>query len=94
MASTRKWGMLDIFPIVTSSEAMNIHITCPAHLALRLRTVLSEMACKLDEEGDEIDEPAGIELREEQIGKMWLGVEAGVRLVWWDEMERVPVLLA
>lgn len=94
MSATRKWGMLDILPVPAGTRSANLHITCPAHLGLQLRTVLSEMACKLDREGEELSEPARADMPASQIGKMWLGAGSGVNLEWWDETDRTAVLIA
>ena len=96
MSATRKWGMLDIFPSPVPNDLGHVHIriVCPASLALQLRTVLSEMACRLDLDGHEMDLPPGADVEEGTYGKMWLSPQTGVKLAWWDEMERIPVLLA
>ena len=102
---TRKWGYVDVYLSRRSPQAhqhlsaghscAHVRIACQASLALMLRTILGEMACKLDAAGDETEEPAFAGMPPETVGEMWLGREtAGVQLVWWDERERRPILLA
>lgn len=102
---TRKWGYMDVYVSRSSPQAhqhlrtgdsgAHVRVACQASLALMLRTILGEMACKLDAAGDELEEPAFAGMPLETVGEMWLGREAaGVQLVWWDERERKPVLLA
>ena len=101
MGELGKWGVLDIHPAPAPSSSESaclpyfIKISCQASMALMLRSVLSDFACKLDEQGDEMNCLAeDVDRREGISGVRWLDENAGIRLHWWDEYERRVILVA
>ena len=109
MSQLSKWGMLDVFaaPCLrtqedrenqdpTWSQSYCIKITCQASMSLMLRSVISEFACKLNEQGDECDDFAEeVDRINRRAGTKWLSTDKpGINLTWWDEIERREVLVA
>lgn len=97
MVSARRLGYLDIYTSLDTQQESKHHvrIACRSNLALTLRTLLGEVACELDNEGHETEEQANSSTPLERVGSRFLSnTESGVKLVWFDEMERKAILLA
>jgi hypothetical protein len=102
MAQSSRWGFMDFFPAplpfsTTSHGAPYcIKISIASSMALMLRSALSEFSCRLHartkEElevlADDRDADAG------NAGTKWLDGKQGVKLTWWDEIDRREILLA
>lgn len=92
-------GKFGVVTIATSGDggARGIQVSCQASMALMLRTVFGELRCPVDADGNEVcdvSQDSGDGASHSQQGSNWLSAENGVRLVWWDEIERRPVLIS
>jgi hypothetical protein len=97
IAKLGKFGVVSIFPAVESSGSDCVKIGCQASMALTLRTVLCELACPLDSDGRESNishATSSARTTNCKMGEKWLSSQEGIRLVWWDERERKPILVA
>lgn len=102
LARVQDLARLGKFGVVTISTAgvegaESIEISCQSSMALMMRTILSELACPLDKDGYEVSEVLeGNDIGSDHSmgGSKWLNVESGVRLLWWDEIDRHPILVA
>lgn len=95
LARLGKFGVLTV-STTGLGGAESIQVSCQASMALMMRTVFNELACPLDKEGNEVCEPSeGTNFPgRSRLGDKWLSAKAGIRLAWWDEIERCPVLFS
>lgn len=99
IASLGRFGVVTICTTAMPSDdaRISLEISCQSSMARMLRTFLDEIACPLDGDEDEValDADTAKEVAvEKRLGERWLDSRSGVSLVWWDEIERLPILAA
>lgn len=107
IADLGKLGFLDVYVATDGKRRFDhaeIRVASASTSALPVRTLLGEWACKLvkfQSQGaqgislQELDELASQDdAKNGMEGPRWLSAASGIRLVWWDEMDRRRILLA
>lgn len=99
MQDLAKLGKFGVVTISTAGDrgSHSLEVNCQSSMALMMRTVFSELACFVDADGNETCEAASAARNQGDhgtYGYKWLSADSGIGLVWWDEIERTPVLIA
>ncbi|KAK9893399.1 hypothetical protein P389DRAFT_198965 [Cystobasidium minutum MCA 4210] len=98
IAGAGRLGVVTISTIAPAShpDQISLAVSCQSSMALMLRTVFDETALPTDEDGNEVesDSTSTKDVEARRLSEKCLDSKAGIYLVWWDEVRRMPILAA